>query len=215
MSSRPLSSRQGARRPNTAGKGGLSPLAPTDTSTTAAIDDDHVSDDNFGVEEDVVLDESSHDIDELIVDATKQPSQAPIELTSQFLTAVMRGDFDQAAILCTAILQTDPDNLTALEFQDVIRQRQALDALPSSSSASEDEDDGDNVDHDADAAAAAAADIDDDDESSDDSDDSDGSNGWDEDEDTSRVVSGLVARLVAEDRRQDLAEMMAELAVDK
>lgn len=48
---------------------------------------------------------------------------APIELLSEFLSALMLRDYETAFVHCTTILQYEPENQTAVEFFPLLQQR--------------------------------------------------------------------------------------------
>ncbi|XP_064397766.1 glutamate-rich protein 2-like [Halichondria panicea] len=68
---------------------------------------------------------------------TPDGSSAPLELLSQFMSCVMREEYEAAQLLCMKLLEFEPNNQTAQEFLPVIMERLKLDAEFSSEESSD------------------------------------------------------------------------------
>ena len=119
------------------------------------------------------------------------PNKAPIQLSGEFVSAVMRKDFHNALVLCQALLLLEPNNETYIEFEKTLREAKERnlklveDTCSESDYTSDDEDDK-NIDTDNDTTTDEDDDDDEDsgnNESSDFSDTDTSSEDGDDDED--------------------------------
>ena len=123
------------------------------------------------------------------------PNKAPIQLSGEFVSAVMRKDFHNALVLCQALLLLEPNNETYIEFEKTLREAKEhnlklVEDICSESDYTSDDEDDKNIDTDNDTTTDEDDDDDDDDdedsgnnESSDFSDTDTSSEDGDDDED--------------------------------
>ena len=71
----------------------------------------------------------------------------PIELKAEFLSCVMEKNYEKALHLCNEMLVIDPENITAVEFQTVIKEK-LQQGISSDESSEEDESETDDTDND-------------------------------------------------------------------
>lgn len=82
------------------------------------------------------------------VHTSKFIQKAPVELAGEFVSAVMRREYNDALVLCQALLMMEPQNDTYLEFEKVLK---LIKERESDKSVIEtDSDDGDHDDDDGD-----------------------------------------------------------------